>query len=159
MAVLTNPKWELFAQQMAKGKTATEAYVLLGYKGNDGTAASRLSTNANIIARVAELQERGARRVEVTVESLIAEAEEARQLALANNQASAAVAATREKGVLSGRRIERSEHGKPGDFDTMDDHELEEFIARRQDTAGASVAGKATTASPQGMRGKSSGLH
>jgi hypothetical protein len=33
---------------------------------------------------------------------------------------SAAVAAIKEKGVLSGKRIERSERGEPGEFDWME---------------------------------------
>jgi len=35
---LDNPRWERFAQELAKGKTACEAYVLAGYKANDGNA-------------------------------------------------------------------------------------------------------------------------
>jgi len=34
---------------------------------------------------------------------------------------SAAVAAIKEKGVLSGQRIEREEVGAPGEFDSMTD--------------------------------------
>lgn len=157
MAVLTNPKHERFSQELAKGKTADEAYVLAGYKENRGNA-STLKANQIISDRVAELLERGAKRVEVTVESLIAEAEEARQLALANGQASAAVAATREKGVLSGKRIERSEQGKPGDFDRMDDDELEAFIATGQNPVGASDSREAASGNKAGVR-KPSGLH
>jgi hypothetical protein len=37
--------------------------------------------------------------------------------ALENGQLSAAVAAIKEKGVLSGKRIERAEVGAPGEFD------------------------------------------
>jgi hypothetical protein len=43
----------------------------------------------------------------VTAESLMKEAEEARVAAMASGQHSAAVSAIREKGVLSGQRIER----------------------------------------------------
>jgi hypothetical protein len=35
-------------------------------------------------------------------------------------QYSAAVAAIKEKGILSGKRIERSERGEPGEFDWME---------------------------------------
>jgi hypothetical protein len=44
-------------------------------------------------------------------------------------QVAAAVSAIREKGVLSGKRVERSEHGRPGDFEAMTDEELDAFIA------------------------------
>ena len=64
MPVLDNPRHEAFAQALAKGKSATDAYQEAGYKG-DRTAASRLSSNVNIGQRVAELQEMVADRVVV----------------------------------------------------------------------------------------------
>ena len=69
MGVLTNPKHELFAQGLAKGLTQAEAYERAGYVG-DFTAASRLSSNVKVAARVAELQARAAARVEITVAGL-----------------------------------------------------------------------------------------
>jgi phage terminase small subunit len=69
MPPLQNQRHELFAQELAKGATQTDAYITAGYKG-DRTAASRLSTNSNVQARVAELQERSALRTEVTVASI-----------------------------------------------------------------------------------------
>lgn len=65
MPLLDNAKHERFAQYLAKGVTATAAYVEAGYKEDRG-AASRLSTNVNVQARVAELLTRSADRVEVT---------------------------------------------------------------------------------------------
>lgn len=69
MPALTNAKHERFAQELAKGRSQTEAYANAGYKG-DRTAASRLSTNVNIQERLAELQERSAIRTELTVASV-----------------------------------------------------------------------------------------
>lgn len=69
MPPLDNPKHERFAQEMAKGKSQTEAYTIAGYIG-DRTAASRLSTNVNVQRRLTELQERAAIRTEVTVASI-----------------------------------------------------------------------------------------
>ena len=106
--VLSNPRHERFAQELAKGKTADEAYVLAGYKQNDGNA-TRLKGNERIVARLEELQNRAASRAEVTVESLIAEAEEVRRLAVEKGQLSAAIAAIKEKGVLTGKRVERTQ--------------------------------------------------
>jgi len=45
---------------------------------------------------------------------------EARKGALVANQYSAAVAATKEIGILSGIRIERFERGMPGEFDELE---------------------------------------
>lgn len=72
MPVLDNAKHELFAQELAKGRTATEAYAAAGYRG-DRTAASRLSTNVNIQARVREILDAAAARTGVTVEAILAE--------------------------------------------------------------------------------------
>ena len=69
MSQIKNPKRELFAQALAKGKSQAEAYELAGYKP-DGGAASRLSGNVSIKARVSELLERGASSVELTVQTV-----------------------------------------------------------------------------------------
>lgn len=61
--MLPNPRHESFAQALAKGKTATEAYADAGYKG-DRTAASRLSTNVNIRQRVKEIVGRVSEKAE-----------------------------------------------------------------------------------------------
>lgn len=109
MPILRNARHEKFAQALAKGKNATEAYADAGYKG-DRTAASRLSTNVNVAQRVAELQGRAARKAEVTMESLLSELEEARTLAIAEKQTSAAVSATMGKAKLTGLIVEKREH-------------------------------------------------
>ena len=54
MPVLRNPRHEKFAQALAKGKTATEAYVEAGYKG-DRKAASNLWTKMDIRERVSAI--------------------------------------------------------------------------------------------------------
>lgn len=109
MPALENQRHERFAQELAKGKTATEAYVLAGYKPNDGNAAT-LKGNQRISDRVAELQERGAVRTEVTIESLIREAGELQEAAKEAKQISAAVAALTAKAKLAGLWVERSEN-------------------------------------------------
>lgn len=109
MTILPNARHESFAQALAKGKSAAEAYVEAGYKPSR-SAASRLSTNVNIERRVAELQGRAAKKVEVTLESLLNELEEARTLAMGEKQTSAAVSATMGKAKLTGLLIEKREH-------------------------------------------------
>ncbi|TDR34678.1 terminase small subunit [Aquamicrobium defluvii] len=105
MSVLPNPRHEAFAQSLAKGKTAIEAYADAGYKPNR-SHASRLVAKGNVTARVAELQQKVAKKVEVTVESLAGELEEARALALTERQTSAAVQATMGKAKLFGLGVE-----------------------------------------------------
>jgi len=54
--------------------------------------------------------------------------DEARTTALRLGQASAAVAATMGKAKVTGQIIDRAEVGKPGEFDSMTENELLEFI-------------------------------
>ena len=109
MPALENPKHERFAQELAKGASAAEAYVRAGYKANDGNAI-RLKGNERVAARLQEIAERGAIRTEITLESLIREAEEIQLSALKEGQHSAAVSALTAKAKLAGLWIERSEN-------------------------------------------------
>lgn len=72
MPVLSNPRHELFAQALAKGKSATQAYVEAGFEGHRQNAA-RLMSNDDVADRVEELLRAGARRAEVTVEQVVRE--------------------------------------------------------------------------------------
>jgi phage terminase small subunit len=44
MGTLANQRHERFAQALAQGKSATEAYALAGYKANDGNASRMKGT-------------------------------------------------------------------------------------------------------------------
>lgn len=72
MPALENQRHELFAQALAKGGTQDEAYASAGYKPSR-SAASRLSTNVNVLARVAELAERSADRAEIDIARVLKE--------------------------------------------------------------------------------------
>jgi phage terminase small subunit len=72
MPVLKNARHEKFAQELAKGKTADEAYQLAGFKPNRGNAA-RLNANESIRERLAEIQGKGALKAEATVERVLKE--------------------------------------------------------------------------------------
>ena len=65
MAPLKNQRRELFAQALARGNTADDAYAEAGFSPNRGNAA-RLKANEDILARVLELQERAERRLFLT---------------------------------------------------------------------------------------------
>jgi hypothetical protein len=138
MPTLPNSRREKFAQELASGHSAAEAYERAGYKPNYGNCI-RLKGNESITARVLELQHRGAARVEVTIASLVGELDEARIEALRLGQASAAVAATMGKAKITGQIIDRAEVGRPGEFDSMTEDELREFIVRHLDEVGISV--------------------
>jgi len=123
MPALANPRHERFAQELAKGKSQSEAYQNAGYEPSEPNA-SRLTRNDKVQARVAELQERSAIKAEVTAASLIEEAEAVREKALAAGQYAAAIAAIREKGVLAGVRVEKRESTHKSDPKAMTDDEL-----------------------------------
>lgn len=125
--MLSNPRHESFAQALAKGKSAAEAYTDAGYNPSR-SAASRLSTNVNIMARVAELQGRASKKVDVTLESLAAELDEARALAMAEKQPGAMVQATMGKAKLFGKIVDKHKHsGSIGSYDLskLSDDELD----------------------------------
>lgn len=98
---------------MVQGKTQREAYKLAGYKTatDEATdaAASRLLSNGKIEARIAQLREKGARRAEVTLEWLIIQAQEVLEAAKSDAAHAASIAAIKELGVLSGKRVEKQE--------------------------------------------------
>jgi phage terminase small subunit len=109
MSALSNPRHEKFAQGLAEGKSAINAYELAGYKPDRG-AASRLSANVNIETRVAELQGQSAERAIVTLHGLIEEASDIQTKAVAKNKFAAAVAALTVKAKLSGHWVDYSEN-------------------------------------------------
>ena len=81
MAELT-PKQERFCREYLIDLNATQAAIRAGYaEGSAKVTASRLLSNANVAARIAELQEKTARKVEITAEAI---ANELALLAFAN---------------------------------------------------------------------------
>lgn len=108
MPVLANARHERFAQELAKGKTATEAYIIAGYKAHDGNAAT-LRGNQRVLERLAELQEKGAERALVTIESITRELDEDRELARKLEMPAAAISAVMGKAKLHGLLVDKSE--------------------------------------------------
>lgn len=72
MPILENARHERFAQEIAKGATASEAYIRAGYK-ESRAAASRLSANVNIQSRISEIVANAAKRAEITIADVLSE--------------------------------------------------------------------------------------
>lgn len=72
MPVLTNSKRELFAQALAAGNTADEAYKAAGYNPHRANAA-RMSANEDVRSRVQEILSASAERAGITRERIQAE--------------------------------------------------------------------------------------
>ena len=105
MANLT-PKQERFAQLYVELGNASEAY-RQAYEskakpGSVHVSACRLLDEPNVSLRVQELKGEVIQRHRVTVDSLMEELEEARQLALATDAPAPAVSATMGKAKLAG---------------------------------------------------------
>lgn len=164
MSVLSNSRHELFCQELAKGKTADEAYQLAGFKPNRGNA-TRLKAKESIAARLKELQEAvaevvaeetGIDRARVLSElSKLAMAPVGHEFVRAADKRAALVDYARIEGWV----IERTETGKPGDFDRMGDNELEAFIASRKGRVGEGVGRTGKANGQAGVRAKSNGIH
>lgn len=124
---LSNPRRELFAQNIAKGMNRADAYLDAGYRLSGGTrgAMHAMIHDPEVEARIVALQKRAAAKAVVTMETLVAELEEARELAKEGGQAAAMVSATKEKGILLGLRVERKDLTvRPGDPKGLTDDEL-----------------------------------
>ena len=148
MPILKNSRHELFAQEIAKGRTQREAYRTAGYvTKSDGAAdasASRLLSNAKVANCIRDLQAEAAKSTKVTLDSLIAEAEQARELAETKGQPSAMVSATTLKAKLTGFLVERTE-------DLVKRDELEEQRARRHANVEIANAGELLAEAAQAL--------
>jgi hypothetical protein len=130
MATLAKPKHEAFAQALARGSSAAAGYVEAGYRENRHNAAT-LARKQHILTRVGELQEeqlalhqqataQAAANAQVTIETLITEAEAARAKAMdEKGGAAAAVSALIAKAKLAGMWREKIDQHNTGTVSTV----------------------------------------
>lgn len=157
MPVLDNAKHERFAQEIASGKTATDAYVCAGYSGAGASvSASRLLKNAAVANRVAELLaerehihaqatadaiERTALTKEWVIETLMENVRRAMQATPVRGedgeergeytyQGSVANRSLELLGKELGMFIDRKEVKRVDEFDGMNADQLRDYIAR-----------------------------
>ena len=143
MPTLPNARHELFAQSLAAGKTADEAYKDAGFHPHSGNA-SRLRVNESIVARVAELQSRVAEGVVLTkqwiIERLIDNVNRAaRAVPVLDSkgnetgdyvyQGSVVNRALELLGKERGMFVDRKEVGIPGEFKAIEEMTLDELRA------------------------------
>ncbi|PJL44737.1 terminase small subunit [Stenotrophomonas maltophilia] len=121
-AVVLTPKQQRFVQEYLQDHNGTQAAIRAGYSEKTAKQqGSRLLTEPRIQAAVRAGQKKVAKKAEVTVDSLMAELEQARKLALKEKQASAAVTATMGKGKLAGLLVEKHKHsGAIGTYNLKD---------------------------------------
>lgn len=123
------PKQQRFVQEYLQDHNGAQAAIRAGYSESAARQqGSRLLTDPRVLAAVRAGQKKVAKKAEVTVDSLMAELEQARKLALKEKQASAAVTATMGKGKLAGLLVEKHKHsGAVGTYDlkNLSDHDLD----------------------------------
>lgn len=127
MDVLNNPRWERFAQELAKGKTADQAYVIAGYTQDRGHA-TRLAANGSIQARMSELLSKAAEVTLITVESLTHEYKRNLADARIAGQHGVVVRALDSLAKLHGLWTRQHEH--KSQFEHMTDAELDAVIEK-----------------------------
>ena len=127
MPVLHNPKWELAAQEVAKGKTQLEAIEAAGYAPHNSNAA-RLIGNDKVKLRIRELQEQAAMETKITIEGQIAKLEDLLNQAKAVNQIAAGVSAIDKQNELMGFKVQRVESKRVDEFANMSDEELRQYV-------------------------------
>ena len=163
MPVLTNPKHERFAQELASGKPYHESYVIAGYKPNPSNACN-LQKTTKIAQRLTELlEERERIQGQVTadaikaagltkewiIEMLTQNVHRAMQAEPVLDrkgiptgeyvyQGSVANRAIELLGKELGMFIDRKEVGRPGEFESMNADQLREYIDRQTAELGQS---------------------
>jgi phage terminase small subunit len=131
MPPLPNVRQERFVQGLFQGKSATQSYIDAGYKPSQPNS-SRMTWYDMVQARLGELQQETVKESKITVESLMAELEDARAKATDLNQLAAAVRATSEKIKLSGLAVQKIEVAEREYFsDDMSTQDILTEVARK----------------------------
>lgn len=139
---LKNERHERFAQELAKGTLQKEAYALAGFSGGE-QHASRCAARGDVRARVAEILQRAATKVEITVADIARQLDEDRTFAREKLAPAAAVSATLGKAKVLGLIVDRQEHtgkgGGPIEYRNLDEDEIDARLdALREKHAGRS---------------------
>lgn len=132
MPILKNERHELFAQQLAQGKSATEAYEIAGFKPSRKNA-SRLRAKEDIAGRVGEIQSVAAQSAEITLAGVLRELDQAIEIARTKGQANAMVSAASLRSRLGGLLVDKQEVRltDAGSDDQSIEGLADEFIAER----------------------------
>ena len=122
--ILRNPRYELYCQAIASGKTNAEAMQASGFKNNHG-----LKKRPEVQRRIEELLKSGVKRMELSRKDILDRIYDDWELSRKLGQMAAALKA----GELMGKEmhkmfVDRKEVGSPGDFDNKTEEELREII-------------------------------
>lgn len=157
MPALLNPKWETACQALARGETKADAYRSAGFK-YIGATATKFFQRPNIAARVAEIvaekaadagkaREMGVQKAGLTEQWIIerimwlTERSLRGQPVLDENGVQTGKFSGKPDGATAARMLElasrikgllinRHEIGQPGDFERMDDQDLDKSLEK-----------------------------
>jgi phage terminase small subunit len=121
---LTNARHERFVQEVAKGKSWTDAFEQAGFVRSSKNAA-RLAGRADVKARLAELQARAAEKAVISAADIAAQLDEDRTFAIQLKAPAAAISATLGKAKVLGLIIEKQRH--EFDLTGLSEEELEQL--------------------------------
>lgn len=144
MPVLRNSKHEAFAQALAKGSTADEAYAAAGFKPNRGNA-TRLKLNDSIRARVAEIKSRVAEKAEWTAADRLIALKGIYDASLTDDRRTAISAIAEANKMQGSYAPSKHQHTGPngGPIQTLDLSHLSEDDLSRLETILGPLAGSA----------------
>ena len=142
MPVLANQRHEKFAQLLAEGKSASEAYVSAGYRANRHNAA-RLKSFESVRLRLLEIQTAGANRAEITLAGVLSELDQAIEIAKAKGQPNALVNAAQLRAKLGGLLVEKAQvEVTTEQYEPADAQEVLHRIAERVSVEAAVTLGR-----------------
>jgi hypothetical protein len=128
MPSLDNPRYELFAQTLARGVSQSDAYVEAGFQSTtpDGIAnnAARLAAKPEVKQRVDELLARAAKHAELRAADILSALLEDRSLARERGQVAAAIRALELYGKQIGMFVDKREI-KTGVLDDLNPEQLD----------------------------------
>lgn len=139
MPVLKNAKHEAFAQAMANGRTAADAYVAAGFNPSR-SAASRLSTNVNIKRRIDEIKVRVSEKAEWSAADRLLSLKVIHDASMSEDRRTA-IAAIAEANKMQGsyapvKREHSGPNGGPIEYANLTEEEIDARIAALASGAG-----------------------
>jgi hypothetical protein len=142
MAALKNVRHEKFIREyVACDFNGAEAYrrVYPRHRPNIAcVSACQLLRVPKVRERLREVQEAIIKRSDITVDRILTEYEDARQLAIAQEKPEAMLNASEKKAKLVGLLVDRREVGNVGDFEQMTD--ISQILEKVREDAGAEAA-------------------
>lgn len=139
-----DPRRERYCQERVAGKNQCDAFLAAGFVGNSSSSltgnSSAMSAEPAIIARIAELLERTAKKAELKRADIIEMIKNDRDLARTLGQPSAAIRGAELLGKEIGMFVDRKEI-KTGTLDDLDVDQLDELREAAIAEAARRIAG------------------